>query len=83
VSNEGLLERLNKGKQVRNTIKHYEKIQIVLGERQDGVIARNTLLALAAKAGTTPGENGFTYGLLYANELWQAEAARRAVRDLA
>jgi hypothetical protein len=30
-----------------------------------------------------PGENGFTYGLLYANELRQAEAARRAARKLA
>jgi hypothetical protein len=51
-----LVERLNKGKQVRNTIKHYEEIQIVLGELRDGVIARNTMLALAAKAGTTPGD---------------------------
>jgi CHAD domain-containing protein len=63
-------------------IKHYEKMQTVLGDLQDSVLARNTLWRLATKAGTTPGENGFTYGLLYANELRQAEAARRAVRDL-
>jgi CHAD domain-containing protein len=78
-----LVEPLNKGKRVRNTIKHYEEIQTVLGELQDTVVARNTLLRLATKAGTTPGENGFTYGLLYANELRQGEAARRAARNLA
>jgi CHAD domain-containing protein len=68
---------------VRNTIKHYEEIQTVLGELQDTVVARNTLLRLATKAGTTPGENEFTYGLLYANELRQGEAARREARHLA
>jgi CHAD domain-containing protein len=78
-----LVEPLNKGKRVRNTIKHYEEIQTVLGELQDTVVARNTLLRLATKAGTTPGENGFTYGLLYANELRQGEAARREARHLA
>ena len=55
----------------------------VLGKLQDTVVARNTLLRLATKAGTTPGENGFTYGLLYANELRQGEAARREARHLA
>jgi CHAD domain-containing protein len=78
-----LIEPLNKSKRVRNTITHYEKIQTVLGELQDTVVARNTLLRLATKAGTTPGEGGFTYGLLYANELRQGEAARRAARKLA
>jgi CHAD domain-containing protein len=78
-----LVEPLHNGKQVRNAIKHYEQIQTVLGDLQDSVIARNTLLQLATKAGTTPGENGFTYGLLYANELRQAEAARREARHLA
>ena len=78
-----LVEPLNKGKRVKNTIKHYEEIQTVLGELQDTVVARNTLLRLATKAGTTPRENGFTYGLLYANELRQGEAARREARHLA
>jgi CHAD domain-containing protein len=78
-----LVEPLNKGKRVRNAIKHYEQIQTVLGELQDTVVARNTLLRLATKAATTPGENGFTYGLLYANELRQGEAARREARHLA
>ena len=78
-----LVEPLHKGKRVRSAIRHYENIQTVLGDLQDSVIARNTLLQLATKAGTTPGENGFTYGLLYANELRQAEAARREARHLA
>ena len=39
-----------------------------------------TLRQLALTAGTTTGENGFTYGLLYAREQHVAEAARQQVR---
>jgi CHAD domain-containing protein len=78
-----LVEPLHTGKWVAKAVRHFEKIQTVLGDLQDSVVARSTLLRLARKAGTTPGENGFTYGLLYANELRRADAARRAVRDLA
>jgi hypothetical protein len=34
---------------------------------------------MAATAGTTPGENGFTYGLLYAREQQIAAQSRKAV----
>jgi CHAD domain-containing protein len=77
-----LIQPVDKGKWAKNTVRHYKKIQTVLGDHQDGVIASSTLWRLATKAGTTPGENGFTYGLLYANELRDARAARRAVRHL-
>jgi hypothetical protein len=40
------------------------------------------LRRLAITAGTTPGENGFTYGLLYAREQQAAESARRELREL-
>jgi CHAD domain-containing protein len=78
-----LIAPLHKGKRIKNTIEHYEKIQTVLGDLQDSVVARTTLVRLATKAGTTPGENGFTYGLLYAKQVQLAEAARRAARHLA
>jgi hypothetical protein len=54
----------------------------VLGDHQDGVVASATLQRLARTAGTTPGENGFTYGLLYAREQQAAEVARRRAREL-
>jgi len=46
------------------------------------VVASATLLRLARTAGTTDGENGFTYGLLYAREQQLAQEARRKVRGL-
>jgi CHAD domain-containing protein len=70
-------------KRAKETVKHYKQIQRVLGDHQDGVVASATLRRLAITAGTTPGENGFTYGLLYAREQRAAEEARRRVQELA
>ena len=69
-------------KSAKKTVKHYKKIQRVLGDHQDGVVATGTLRRLALVAGTTPGENGFTYGLLYAREQQAAEKARHDARKL-
>lgn len=69
-------------KGAKDTAKHYKKIQRVLGDHQDGVVASATLRRLGMAAGTTPGENGFTFGLLYACEQEAAEAARAQVREL-
>jgi CHAD domain-containing protein len=66
----------------KKTVKHYKRIQTVLGDHQDCVVACDVLRRLAITAGTTPGENGFAYGLLYAREQQTAEAARTAVREL-
>ncbi|MFE5706730.1 CYTH and CHAD domain-containing protein [Rhodococcus koreensis] len=54
----------------------YKEIQQVLGEHQDSVVATETLRTLGARAGTTPGENGFAFGLLYGLELQAAQRAR-------
>ena len=40
----------------------------MLGEHQDSVVA-GTLRLLGARAGSTPDENGFAFGLLYGLEL--------------
>jgi CHAD domain-containing protein len=66
----------------KKTAKHYKQFQRVLGDHQDSVVASGTLLRLARTAGTTVGENGFTYGLLYAREQQKAEAARNRAREL-
>jgi inorganic triphosphatase YgiF len=71
-----------KAKRAKKSEKHYKRIQRVLGEHQDSVVASGTLRRLAITAGTTPGENGFTFGLLWAREQEAAEAARRRAREL-
>ena len=73
---------LDKGAATKKAEKHFKKIQRVLGEHQDSVVASDVLRRFALTAGTTPGENGFTYGLLYAREQQIAEAARGQARDL-
>jgi CHAD domain-containing protein len=62
--------------------RHHKKVQSVLGDHQDTVIATAALRRLAAAAGTTAEENGFTYGLLYAREQRIAEDCRAAARTL-
>lgn len=69
-------------KKAKRTAKHYKQFQRVLGDHQDGVVASATLRRLARIAGTTPGENGFTFGLLFAREQQAADAARQQVREL-
>lgn len=50
--------------------------QTTLGEHQDAVVAADFLMHFGAAAGVTAGQNGFTYGLLMANELNDAAAIR-------
>jgi CHAD domain-containing protein len=56
-----------------------EKLQEILGEHQDSVVSRRVILELAVAA-TGAGENGFTFGLLYAREANIAESAQRTYR---
>jgi CHAD domain-containing protein len=63
-----LVKPLGKRKSAKRTIAHYKCLQDVLGEHQDSVVACAALRRIGMAAGTTPGENGFTFGLLYARE---------------
>jgi CHAD domain-containing protein len=65
------------GKKTRNAVKRYQDLQDILGDHQDGVVAADLLRRIAAGTAQYPGENGFTYGLLYAQELHRAEESRR------
>lgn len=69
-------------KQAKKTIRRYKHVQEVLGEHQDSLVAAEFLRRLGAAAGTRPAENGFTYGLLFANEQQAAAVARRRARIL-
>jgi CHAD domain-containing protein len=64
----------------KRAVKHYKYIQTVLGDHQDTVVASETLRQLGITAGTTGGENGFTYGLLYAREQEIARRCRHEAR---
>lgn len=64
------------GKKTRKAIKDYQELQDILGEHQDGVVAAELLRRLAAGTAGSSEENGFTYGLLYAQELSRAEQSR-------
>ncbi|WP_245831444.1 CHAD domain-containing protein [Mycobacterium terramassiliense] len=64
------------------TIKHYKRIQGLLGDHQDTVVATEALRQMAVTAGTTVGENGFSYGVLYARELQIARRCREGALQL-
>ncbi|PZS20519.1 MAG: adenylate cyclase [Pseudonocardiales bacterium] len=68
-------------KAAKRRIAKIKVIQDTLGEFQDSVVATETLLRMGIRAGTSPNENGFSYGLLYALEQQRAEAVRRRVLD--
>ena len=66
------------GKKAKRARKHYKRIQRVLGEHQDAVVAADTLWHAATRAGAA-GTNGFTYGLLLAREQARADLAVAAL----
>jgi CHAD domain-containing protein len=67
----------------RRKTKAHKKVQGALGDHQDTVVARDVLRRMAAGTGPTQGENGFTYGLLYAREQRIARESRLKARKLA
>lgn len=69
-------------KRAKRTVKHYKRIQSLLGDHQDTVVAAGTLKQMALTAGTTVGENGFSYGMLYAREQQLARQCREDALQL-
>ncbi|MEV6335393.1 CYTH and CHAD domain-containing protein [Nocardia vinacea] len=78
-----LLEPAGKYPRAKPNIKYYKKIQSVLGDYNDGIVSSRFLWRTATTAGTAAGENGFTFGLLYANEMHAADDARRKASKIA
>jgi hypothetical protein len=60
----------------------HRRFQSVLGDHQDTVVASAALSRMGLAAGTTVGENGFTFGLLFAREKRIADECRRRARKL-
>lgn len=76
-----LLEEIP-GSKSHRTVKRYKRIQSVLGDHQDTVVARGMLRRIGAAAGSTDGENGFTFGMLFAREQAIAGDCLAAVQRL-
>lgn len=64
------------GKPAGKSAKRLKAVQGLLGEHQDGVVAREALRALAVQAHAA-GEPSFTWGLLYGQEVTTAAAHER------
>ena len=73
-----VIRPLDDGGKAKRTVKRYKNIQTVLGDHQDSVVAAATLRRLGSLAGAAPGENGFTFGVLYGSEQHAAHRAREA-----
>jgi len=69
-------------KQTKRTVKHYKRFQSILGDHQDTVVASDLLYRMALASGTTAGENGFTFGLLFDRERRLADECRERARNL-
>ena len=70
------------GHHAKAKVEEAEALQDLLGEHQDSVVSAAALRRFGAVAGVTPGENGFTFGVLLETELRRgadirAEISRR------
>jgi CHAD domain-containing protein len=63
------------GKEARRFTSQMKKVQSVLGDHQDAVIARQVERELGIAAGLA-GENEFSYGLLYGRDVCDGERLR-------
>ena len=67
------------GSKAEKVISERKDLQDVLGAHQDSIVAASLLRELGATLGNRSGQNGFTYGLLYAREL---DRQARVLKDL-
>jgi CHAD domain-containing protein len=59
-----------------------KKLQILLGEHQDAIVAADFLAALSVTDDRNK-DSGFTYGVLMANELHRVAVIRQSLRGIA
>ncbi|MEU9085546.1 CYTH and CHAD domain-containing protein [Streptomyces sp. NPDC048357] len=69
------------GKPAKRLAKAGKKVQTLLGDHQDSVVAREALRGLAVQAAGA-GESAFTWGVLYAREEALAERRERELPDI-
>lgn len=64
------------GKKAAKTVEAQTELQTLLGEHQDSVVSAAFLRRMGAAAAASRDQNGFTYGLLLAQEWERAERVR-------
>ncbi|MFF4451283.1 CHAD domain-containing protein [Streptomyces goshikiensis] len=69
------------GKPAKRLAKAVKKVQTLLGDHQDSVVAREALLGLGTQA-TAAGESAFTWGVVHAREEALAERRERELPDV-
>jgi CHAD domain-containing protein len=72
----GELVQLLGSKKAAEQAARNEQLQELLGDHQDCLVGAQLLRRLGAAAGTTPDENGFSYGVLYERQLHRAAELR-------
>jgi CHAD domain-containing protein len=65
------------GRSATRAVKSTTKLQAQLGEHQDSVVSATFLRRMGAQAGAGGAQNGFTYGLLMAQEWQRAQQIRQ------
>ena len=68
------------GRPADRLVKQVKRVQELLGDHQDAVVARPVLREIGMVA-HLEGENGFTYGLLLAGEWQRADDVRRQLGE--
>ena len=68
------------GRSAKKAVAATKKLQTLLGEHQDSVVSAAFLRRMAGEAGAGEGQNGFTYGLLMAQEWQRADRIRKQAR---
>jgi len=70
------------GKKTAKQIEAVRNVQDALGAHQDSLVSAALLRTVGAEVGSVAGHNGFTYGLLYAQEMEFQRAFTKRFTDL-
>ena len=62
------------GSKADKIISERKDLQDLLGNHQDGIVSAGFLRELGARLGVRSGQNGFSYGVLYAREVYAGES---------
>jgi len=68
------------GKKAAKSVQQGKKLQALLGEHQDSMVSADFLRSQGAAAGTSAEQNGFTYGILLAQEWQRVRDIRRKLK---
>ena len=66
---------------MKSVARDAKKLQTLLGEHQDCIVAADFLARLSSAGNADTGESAFTYGVLMANELHRAADIRESLRN--